>query len=218
MSEQRTGVKVNAAAIETTRVIVTIQPIVPNNTPAIPSIIVKGKNTARVVSVEAIIDTPTSLVAKIAACLTREPRSTWLVIFSNTTIALSTTIPIEIEIEDIDTTLSVESATIRYINDESIEIGMVSTMINIARQRPSINITTNITTMKVMRIVSINEDAVSMMLSDISIYGSIVTSEGRVLRNSTNFSFTLREISTALASVCFWMIIIPLRVPLLRDS
>jgi hypothetical protein len=157
MSEQSTGVKVSAAAIETVRVIVTIQPIGVNITPAIPSIIVSGKNTARVVNVEAMIDRPTSLVAKIAACFTREPLSTWLVIFSNTTIALSTTIPIEIEIEDIEIMLSVESVIKRYINDESIEIGMVSTMINIARQRPSINITTNITTMKVMRMVSIND-------------------------------------------------------------
>ena len=99
--------KVNAAAIETVKVIVTIQPIGLNNTPAIPSIIVRGRNTAKVVKVEAIIDTPTSFVAKIAACFTRAPLSMWVVIFSNTTIALSTTIPIEIESDDIVIMLSV---------------------------------------------------------------------------------------------------------------
>ena len=55
---------------------------------------VSGKNTAKMVIVDAITDTATSLVACIAACLGLAPRSIWVVMFSKTTIESSTTIPI----------------------------------------------------------------------------------------------------------------------------
>lgn len=56
-----------AAMVETVSVIDTIQPSELKSTPAIPLIIVRGRNTAIVVNVDAITDTPTSLVAKMAA-------------------------------------------------------------------------------------------------------------------------------------------------------
>ena len=87
--------------VDTVSVIVTIQPIELNNTPAIPCTIVNGRNTAMVVKVPPITEIPTSLVAKIAACFGIAPRSICEVIFSNTTIALSTTIPMAIESDDI---------------------------------------------------------------------------------------------------------------------
>ena len=56
-----------------------------------------GKNTAIMVSVEATTEMATSLVAWIAACLGSAPRSMWVVTFSSTTMASSTTIPMAIE-------------------------------------------------------------------------------------------------------------------------
>ena len=99
--EHNTGVKVIAAMVETVSVMVTIQPIELNKIPAIPCTIVKGRNTAIVVSVPPITEIPTSLVAKIAACLGFAPRSICEVMFSSTTMALSTTIPMAIESDDI---------------------------------------------------------------------------------------------------------------------
>ena len=58
-----------------------------------------GKNTANIVRVEAITEIATSFVACTAACFGWLPRSIWVVTFSNTTIASSTTMPIAIESE-----------------------------------------------------------------------------------------------------------------------
>ena len=63
------------------------------------STIVNGKNTANIVRVEAITEIATSFVACTAACFGWLPRSIWVVTFSNTTIASSTTMPIAIESE-----------------------------------------------------------------------------------------------------------------------
>ena len=76
--------------------------------PAIPESIVSGMNTARITSVVAITDSHTSLVAYMAASLGEEPFSIWVVIFSNTTIASSTTIPIAMESDESEMMLSVE--------------------------------------------------------------------------------------------------------------
>ena len=79
-----------------------IQPNCSKSTPAIPVTIVKGKNTAIMVNVEAITEIATSLVPWIAACLGSDPRSMWVVTFSNTTMASSTTLPIAIERHDME--------------------------------------------------------------------------------------------------------------------
>ena len=86
-----------APMVDTDRMIVTIHPNCLNMIPAIPLIMVNGRNTAIVVSVEAITEIATSLVANIAAWRGRLPRSMWVVMFSSTTMALSTTIPMAIE-------------------------------------------------------------------------------------------------------------------------
>ena len=86
--------------------ILTIQPNWRNNTPAIPLIMVKGKNTANIVRVDAITEIATSLVANTAALLGRLPFSICVVTFSNTTIASSTTIPIAMESDDNEMVLS----------------------------------------------------------------------------------------------------------------
>jgi sensor domain CHASE-containing protein len=84
------GVRDMAAINETVITIVTIHPNCSNMTPAILQK-VKGKNTAINTKVEAIIESEISLVAKIAADLGFVPRSMWVVIFSITTMASSTT-------------------------------------------------------------------------------------------------------------------------------
>ena len=87
------GINVSAAVVDTTIMIHIIQPSCLKSTPAIPLIIVRGKNTASIVSVEAITETATSFVPCTAALLGLEPRSMCVVTFSSTTMASSTTLP-----------------------------------------------------------------------------------------------------------------------------
>ena len=75
--------------------------------PAIPLIIVKGMNTQSIVRVEAITEIPTSAVPWTAASLGFSPLSRWVVTFSRTTMASSTTIPIAIERADMEMMLRV---------------------------------------------------------------------------------------------------------------
>ena len=70
-------------------------------------IIVSGRNTATMVRVEAITDSCTSWVACTAASLGFEPHSICVVMFSNTTMASSTTIPIAMVKDDIEMIFSV---------------------------------------------------------------------------------------------------------------
>ena len=93
------GVSVSAARIDRIIMMLTIQPNCLNSTPAIPVTMVRGRNTARIVSVEAITERPTSFVPCIAACLGELPLSMCVVMFSSTTIASSTTIPIAMDSE-----------------------------------------------------------------------------------------------------------------------
>ncbi len=85
---------------------VTIQPSWRKSTPVMPVTIVRGKNTAISVSVDAMTDTATSLVPCTAAWRGSEPRSMWVVTFSSTTMASSTTIPMDIDSADSDTIFS----------------------------------------------------------------------------------------------------------------
>src|SRR5574344_435300 len=100
MREQSMGVSDIAANIETAITMVIIQPNCLNIIPETPSKKVSGKNTANSTNVVAIMDSETSLVAKMAADLGLVPRSIWVVIFSKTTIASSTTIPMAILSDD----------------------------------------------------------------------------------------------------------------------
>ena len=90
-----------------------IQPNCLNITPDIPLTIVSGKNTAIMVSVEAITEIATSFVPCTAACFGSEPRSIWVVTFSSTTIASSTTIPMAIERDESEIILIVFPVTAR---------------------------------------------------------------------------------------------------------
>ena len=70
--------------------------------PAIPETMVRGRNTHNIVKVEAITEIPPSEVAWTAASLGFSPLSRWVDMFSNTTMASSTTIPIAMESADIE--------------------------------------------------------------------------------------------------------------------
>ena len=101
------GVSASAQMSDSTIMMVTIQPNCLNSTPVIPLTSVSGKNTAISVNVDAITDRATSLVPWTAACMGAEPRSMWVVTFSSTTMASSTTIPMAIDKAESDTMLSV---------------------------------------------------------------------------------------------------------------
>ena len=107
MREHIIGTKVKAPVVDTTIMIETIQPNCLNITPVVPLIIVKGRNTANMVSVEAITDSCTSWVACTAASFGLEPRSICVVMFSNTTMASSTTIPMAMVSDDMEMIFSV---------------------------------------------------------------------------------------------------------------
>ena len=85
----------------------TIQPNCLNITPAVPLIMVSGRNTANIVKVDAMTDSCTSWVACTAASLGFEPRSMCVVMFSNTTMASSTTIPMAMDSADMEMIFSV---------------------------------------------------------------------------------------------------------------
>ncbi|OQC04399.1 MAG: hypothetical protein BWX77_00132 [Bacteroidetes bacterium ADurb.Bin090] len=76
------------------------------------------------------------------------PRRICLVIFSSTTMASSTTIPMAIESEDIDMMLSELPVAKRYMAATTSEMGMVSAMISVALKRPTKKSTTTTTKSK----------------------------------------------------------------------
>ena len=100
--EQSIGTRVRAAVVEMIMMIDTIQPSCLNMIPAIPETMVRGRKTQSIVRVEAMTEIPTSEVAWTAASLGFSPLSKWVEIFSNTTIASSTTIPMAIDRADIE--------------------------------------------------------------------------------------------------------------------
>ena len=104
--EESMGVRLSAAAVETIITMLMLQPSWRNITPASPGVIVSGRKTASIVSVEAMTEIPTSFVPWMAACLGALPRSMCVVTFSSTTIASSTTIPMAMESEEREMTLS----------------------------------------------------------------------------------------------------------------
>ncbi len=93
INEHSIGVKVRADVVDTVMMMHIIQPSSRNSTPDMPDTRVSGKNTPIMVSVDATTEIATSLVPWMAACFGSEPRSMWLVTFSSTTIASSTTLP-----------------------------------------------------------------------------------------------------------------------------
>ena len=107
------GMRVMAAVVDTHTTMVTIQPSSFMNIPIMPGNMVRGTNTATRTRVVAMTEVQTSLVAQMAASRGDSPRSICLVMFSNTTMASSTTIPMATVSEASDMMLSDESASSR---------------------------------------------------------------------------------------------------------
>ena len=211
---QSIGVSERAQTVEMTIMIVTIQPSWRNSTPVMPVTMVRGKNTAISVSVEAITETATSLVPCTAACRGSAPRSMWVVTFSSTTIASSTTMPIEMDNAESEMMFSVLPVANRYMNEAMSETGIVMTIIMVARQRPRNMNTTIMTNSRAYSTVSSSEAMVLRMLSEVSMITPSFTSAGRFCCSLGSIFITFSEICTEFAPDCFCMMIIaPWRPP-----
>ena len=87
------GVSIKAVTREASKVMTTTKPSCLNMIPARPVRNIRGTKTTTVVMVEAVMASPISLAPKMAAAVTFSPFSTWRMMFSNTTMPLSTTMP-----------------------------------------------------------------------------------------------------------------------------
>ena len=192
--EHSIGTRVRAAVVDTIMMMDTIQPSWRNMMPAMPEIIVSGRNTHSIVSVEAITEIPTSAVPWTAASFGFSPLSKCVVTFSRTTIASSTTMPMAMERADIEIIFSVLPVANRYIRDARRAIGMDRMTMRVPFHRPRKIYTMIITTRKVMRIVSFRELMVRRMLSEESTTGVILMSDGR-LRSILASSFLTPRIT-----------------------
>ncbi len=178
-NEQSIGVSESAHTVEIIIIMVTIHPSCWNSTPVIPVTSVSGKNTAISVSVDAITDTATSFVPCIAACFGSLPRSICVVTFSSTTIASSTTIPIDMDSAERETIFRVLPVIARYMNDAMSEIGIVIATIMVARHLPRNTNTTMTTNRRAYSIVSTRDAIVLRILSEVSTMTPNFTSEGK---------------------------------------
>ena len=102
--------RVMAAVVETQTTMVMIQPISFMKMPIMPGSMVRGTKTATRTRVVAMTDVHTSLVAQMAASRGFSPRSMCLEMFSRTTMASSTTMPMATVSEAREMMLSEESA------------------------------------------------------------------------------------------------------------
>ena len=118
-------------------------------------------------------------------------------------MASSTTIPIAIESADIEMMLSELPVARRYTSEASRAIGMERTIMKVALHLPRKMNTTSITTMKVMRMVSLRELMVFMILSEESITVVISMSEGSSFWISASFFLTFLITFTVFAPDCF---------------
>ena len=87
------GVSIKAVTSEAIRVMTTTKPSCLKRMPAKPVRNISGTKTTTVVMVEAVMARAISLAPNMAAAPTRLPFSTCRMMFSSTTMALSTTIP-----------------------------------------------------------------------------------------------------------------------------
>ena len=134
--------------------------------------------------------------------------------FSRTTMASSTTMPIAIARADIEMMLSVLPVAKRYISEARRASGMDRTMMKVDFQLPRKMKTTSMTTRKVMMMVSIRVLIVLMISREPSTIVVILTSAGRVFSICFICFLMPRMTLTVLASLCFWMMMRAERSPL----
>ena len=109
------GTRVRAAVVDTIMMMETMKPSWRNMIPAMPDIMVRGRNTHSMVSVEAITEIPTSAVPWTAASVGFSPLSRCDVTFSSTTMASSTTMPMAMDRALMEMIFSVLPVAYRYL-------------------------------------------------------------------------------------------------------
>ena len=186
--EASIGVNVSAVSNDATMVTITITPSSLNIIPAIPLRKMSGIKTTIVVSDEALIANPTSEAPVIAALNGSAPRARWVKIFSITTIALSTTIPMAMDILASDIILMVRPQTYKNINELINENGMVSAIIKLERNSPRNSRVTIITNIPPQKMVSRRLLMVRLIISPVLNISMIFISAGRFFLIISNFS------------------------------
>ena len=134
--------------------------------------------------------------------------------FSKTTIASSTTIPIAMESADIEMIFNVFPVAKRYTREPSNAIGIERTMMNVALHLHKKTNTTSMTTRRVMIMVSLRELIVFRISEELSTTSVILISEGRVGAISAILCFAAFTTLTVFAPDCFWIAIMADRFPL----
>ncbi len=176
--------------------------------PASPFRKISGTNTTIVVSVEALTAIPTSSLPNIAASRGATPCSTFVAMFSSTTTALSTTIPIAIARLAIEMMLMVHPIVHRKMNARISENGIVSAMISAERTLRRKKKAVSTTNTNAQRTVSATLEMDWVICSLVSKIWWISMSRGSIgwmLRSSSRA--TSRAVSTVFAPDRFWIII-----------
>ena len=184
-------------------VILIIKPSCLKTTPAIPLTNIRGINTTIVVKAEAVMAGATSFVAKTAASSGFSPESIWRVIFSKTTMALSTTMPMAIAKLIKDIMFIVNPFTKRKMNAQISEKGMDKEIIILAKVFLKKSKATKITKIPATIKVLVKLPMAFKINSELSIGTVIFTSGGKsFLILPKNFFISLQT-STVFAPDCF---------------
>ena len=193
-----------------------------NKRPTTPPINKIGKNTATSDTLIASTVKPTSLVAFNAALNGCKPFSTWRLAFSNTTIASSTTKPVDMVNAINDKLLMLNPQ--KYINAQAPNSDTGTATIGTSVERTSRK---NTSTTKITNAIAINKlYSTSSIDERIASERSTTTDNSMVLgidaRNSGNTALTCSTVCITLASGCFLRIIStegsPFFSPVLRKS
>ena len=128
------GVSVNETASENNSEPVTTSAWSENSCPAMPCTNTIGKNTATVVSVEAVTAATTSCAPTTVDCINGRPCSCLRVMFSSTTIASSTSRPMASAMPPSDMMFSDTSEPYMTLNVAITDTGMASETTNVIQK------------------------------------------------------------------------------------
>jgi hypothetical protein len=134
MREESMGVMVKETNSETSTAKVTVIPNWKKNRPTIPFITATGTNTATMENVVASTASPISAVASAAARRAGLPISRWRWMFSMTTMASSTRIPIDSDRASMVMLLKVKPITLMKAKVATTEVGIARALIRVARK------------------------------------------------------------------------------------
>ena len=128
------GVRVNDTSMDTATAKLTVRPNWKKKRPMIPFMTATGRNTAMMQEVVASTARPISLVASDAACSGGLPISRWRWMFSMTTMASSTRMPIDSDSASMVMLLKVKPITWMKAKVATTDVGMARALINVARK------------------------------------------------------------------------------------